>query len=54
MTLGFSVGLAALSKLKCNRESNMAKTFFVETVTGDAATCFADGVQFPTDCTFGK
>jgi formylmethanofuran dehydrogenase subunit E len=32
----------------------MGKLVFVETGTGHAAGCFADGVQMATGCTFGK
>ena len=32
----------------------MAKIVYVETGTGHAAGCFADGVQMSTGCTFGK
>jgi len=54
MPLGFRAGLAALKALGVERESNMAKLAFVETGTGHAAGCFADGVQMATGCTFGK
>jgi len=54
MPLGFRAGLQALQKLEAERESNMAKLAFVETGTGHAAGCFADGVQMATGCTFGK
>jgi formylmethanofuran dehydrogenase subunit E len=54
MPLGFRAGLMALRALGAERESNMAKLVFVETGTGHAAGCFADGVQMSTGCTFGK
>jgi len=54
MPLGFRAGLMALRALAVERESNMAKLVFVETGTGHAAGCFADGVQMSTGCTFGK
>lgn len=54
MPLGFRAGLAALNTLSSERELNMAKLVFVETGTGHAAGCFADGVQMATGCTFGK
>lgn len=54
MPLGFRAGLAALNKLGSKRELNMAKLVFVETSTGHAAGCFADGTQMATGCTFGK
>jgi formylmethanofuran dehydrogenase subunit E len=54
MPLGFRAGLMALRTLAVERESNMAKLVFVETGTGHAAGCFADGVQMSTGCTFGK
>lgn len=54
MPLGFRAGLAALKALGAEREPNMAKLVVVETGTGHAAGCFADGVQMSTGCTFGK
>jgi formylmethanofuran dehydrogenase subunit E len=54
MPLGFLAGIKALRVLGSEREANMAKTAFVETGTGHAAGCFADGVQMSTGCTFGK
>jgi formylmethanofuran dehydrogenase subunit E len=54
MPLGFRAGLVALKQLGAERELNMAKLAFVETGTGHAAGCFADGVQMATGCTFGK
>jgi formylmethanofuran dehydrogenase subunit E len=54
MPLGFRAGLKALKALAVERESNMAKVVFVETGSGHAAGCFADGVQMATGCTFGK
>jgi formylmethanofuran dehydrogenase subunit E len=54
MPLGFRAGLLALRTLAVERESNMAKLVFVETGTGHAAGCFADGAQMSTGCTFGK
>ncbi len=54
MPLGFRAGLYALHQLGVERELNMEKVVFVETSTGHAAGCFADGVQLATGCTFGK
>jgi formylmethanofuran dehydrogenase subunit E len=54
MPLGFRAGLRALKALGVEREANMAKIVFVETGSGHAAGCFADGVQMSTGCTFGK
>jgi formylmethanofuran dehydrogenase subunit E len=54
MPLGFLAGLKALQVLGSEREANMAKIVYVETGTGHAAGCFADGVQMSTGCTFGK
>ena len=54
MPLGFLAGLKALQVLESEREANMAKIAYVETGTGHAAGCFADGVQMSTGCTFGK
>jgi formylmethanofuran dehydrogenase subunit E len=54
MPLGFLAGLKALQALGSEREANMAKIVYVETGSGHAAGCFADGVQMSTGCTFGK
>jgi formylmethanofuran dehydrogenase subunit E len=54
MPLGFLAGLKALRVLGSKREVNMAKIVLVETGSGHAAGCFADGVQMSTGCTFGK
>ena len=54
MPLGFRIGVAALKALGAERELNMEKLAFVETGTGHAAGCFADGVQMATGGTFGK
>ena len=54
MPLGFRAGVVALKALDIEREANMAHLVFVETGTGHAAGCFADGVQMATGCTFGK
>jgi formylmethanofuran dehydrogenase subunit E len=54
MPLGFRAGIAALKALGSEREGDMAHLVFVETGTGHAAGCFADGVQMATGCTFGK
>jgi len=54
MPLGFRAGVLALEALGAEREANMAHLVFVETGTGHAAGCFADGVQMATGCTFGK
>jgi formylmethanofuran dehydrogenase subunit E len=54
MPLGFLAGHKALQILGSERESNMAQVAYVETGTGHAAGCFADGVQMSTGCTFGK
>lgn len=54
MPLGFRSGIAALKALGSERELNMEKLVFVETGTGHAAGCFADGAQLATGCTFGK
>ncbi|MGV6847355.1 MAG: FmdE family protein [Marinibacterium sp.] len=54
MPLGYRAALAALKALGAERELNMSKLVFVETGTGHAAGCFADGAQMGTGCTFGK
>jgi len=54
MPLGFRAALAALKALDTERELNMGKLVFVETATGHAAGCFADGAQLASGCTYGK
>lgn len=54
MPLGFRVARKALEVLGRGRELNMAKLAFVETGTGHAAGCFADGVQLSSGCTFAR
>jgi formylmethanofuran dehydrogenase subunit E len=54
MPLGFRAGVVALKAMGIEREANMAHLVFVETGTGHAAGCFADGAQTATGCTFGK
>jgi len=54
MPLGFRAGVLALKTLGMERELNMGKLVFIETGTGHAAGCVADGVQMATGCTFGK
>jgi formylmethanofuran dehydrogenase subunit E len=54
MPLGFRAARRALEALGVERELDMAKLAFVETGTGHAAGCFADGVQMGSGCTFGK
>lgn len=54
MPLGFRAGVAALRALGVEREGDMGHLVLVETGTGHAAGCFADGVQMATGCTFGK
>jgi formylmethanofuran dehydrogenase subunit E len=54
MPLGFRAGVVALKALGIEREANMAHLVLVETGTGHAAGCFADGAQLATGCTFGK
>lgn len=54
MPLGFRAARRALEAMGGERELNMARLVFVETGTGHAAGCFADGVQMASGCTFGK
>jgi formylmethanofuran dehydrogenase subunit E len=54
MPLGFRAAHRALEALGAERELNMDTLAFVETGSGHAAGCFADGVQMGSGCTFGK
>ena len=53
MPLGFRAAHRALEALGAERELNMGTLAFVETGSGHAAGCFADGVQMGSGCTFG-
>lgn len=54
MPMGLKVGLAALEKLGVGRAQDGQLMALVELGEAHCATCFADGVQMATGCTFGK
>ena len=54
MPLGLRVGAAALEKLGVERSADGQLMALVEIGEDHCATCFADGVQMMTGCTFGK
>jgi len=54
MPLGLRVGAAAMNKLGVERAEDGQLMALVEIGEDHCATCFADGVQMVTGCTFGK
>lgn len=54
MPMGLRVGAAALNKLGVERAKDGQLMALVELGEDHCATCFADGVQMITGCTFGK
>jgi len=54
MPMGLRVGAAALNKLGVERAKDGQLMALVELGEEHCATCFADGVQMITGCTFGK
>ena len=54
MPLGLRAGAAALNKLGINRTGDSEWLALVELGDHHCATCFADGIQMITGCTFGK
>ena len=54
MPMGLKVGAAAMNKLGVERSMDGQLQALVEIGEGHCATCFADGVQMITGCTFGK
>lgn len=54
MPMGLRVGAAALDALKADRAADGQLLALVEIGDDHCATCFADGVQMITGCTFGK
>jgi len=51
---GLRVGAAAMNKLGVDRAKDGQLMALVELGDSHCATCFADGVQMVTGCTFGK
>ena len=54
MPMGLRVGEAAMNKLGVQRAKDGQLMALVEIGKDHCATCFADGVQMITGCTFGK
>jgi len=54
MPLGLRVGAAAMNKLGVERAKDGQLLALVELGEGHCATCFGDGIQMITGCTFGK
>jgi formylmethanofuran dehydrogenase subunit E len=54
MPMGLRVGQAALEKLGVERATDGQLMALVELGDAHCATCFADGIQMATGCTFGK
>jgi formylmethanofuran dehydrogenase subunit E len=54
MPLGLRAGLAAMEALGVSHASDGQLTALVEIDKNHCSTCFADGVQVATGCTFGK
>ncbi len=54
MPMGLCVGAAAMNKLGVERAKDGQLVALVEIGEDHCATCFADGVQMITGCTFGK
>ena len=54
MPLGLRAGAAAMNALGVTRSADTQLLALVETGEDHAGTCYADGVQMITGCTFGK
>lgn len=54
MPMGLRVGAAAMNKLGVERAKDGQLVALVEIGDNHCATCFADGIQMITGCTFGK
>ncbi|PIZ38591.1 MAG: tRNA CCA-pyrophosphorylase [Armatimonadetes bacterium CG_4_10_14_0_8_um_filter_66_14] len=54
MPMGLRVGAAAMNKLGVDRAPDGQLLALVELGDDHCATCFADGIQMITGCTFGK
>ena len=54
MPMGLRVGAAAMNRLGVERAKDGQLIALVELGDDHCATCFADGVQMITGCTFGK
>jgi formylmethanofuran dehydrogenase subunit E len=54
MPMGLRAGLAALNKLGVERAKDGQLVALIEIGQDHCATCYADGIQMSTGCTFGK
>ncbi len=54
MPLGLRAGAAAMNRLGVERAADSQLMALIEIGDDHCATCFADGVQMITGCTFGK
>ena len=54
MPMGLRVGAAALNALNADRTGDSALLAVLDLGEDHCATCFADGIQVITGCTFGK
>jgi formylmethanofuran dehydrogenase subunit E len=54
MPMGLRAGLAALEALGVERAADGQLTALIEIDSEHCATCYADGIQMATGCTFGK
>lgn len=54
MPMGLRAGLAALEALGVKRAADGQLTALVEIDRDHCGTCYADGIQMATGCTFGK
>jgi formylmethanofuran dehydrogenase subunit E len=54
MPMGLRAGLAALDKLGTERAKDGQLIALIEIGRDHCATCYADGIQMSTGCTFGK
>jgi len=54
MPMGLRAGLAALNMLGVNRAQDGQLVALIEIGQDHCATCYADGIQMSTGCTFGK
>ncbi|MCC6604389.1 MAG: tRNA CCA-pyrophosphorylase [Anaerolineae bacterium] len=54
MPMGLRAGLAAIEQLGVERAKDGQLMAFIEIGQDHCATCYADGIQMATGCTFGK
>ncbi|MGC8502872.1 FmdE family protein [Desulfurella sp.] len=54
MALGFACGLFAMKALDISKERDLGTRIIANSGYNHIASCFVDGLQFSTGCTFGK